>query len=135
MALLSRRARAALSLSALALCACNGHQKVFAAVTCDDPCCGGPMGIDCAEHPNVACVEPGDACSAMAYGCVNRVPYIDAAVPASCSGSSDSRPIFVLPEADVDGDADADATIPDAAVPDGDAAAPSAGDASDATVD
>ncbi len=147
MALLSRRARAALCLSAVALCACNGHQKVFAAFMCDDPCCGGPTGIDCAEHPDIACVEPGDACTAIAYGCAKGSHYVDAAVPPSCSASSDATPVLVLPDADVagdagvasdagvagDADANADAATLDAGVPDADAA--SAGDAGDATVD
>jgi hypothetical protein len=99
---------------AIALSACNGHQKVFGAITCDgDPCCGGPAGIDCAENPDASCVEPGDACTAIAYGCVNGSIYVDAAVPLSCSASGDSTPMLMLPDAgagaspDAAGDADA----------------------------
>lgn len=105
---------------ALAIVGCNGAQKVFPATACADPCCGGPTGIDCAEHPNIACTEPGDACSAVAYGCVEGVHYVDAAVPSSCmAGQSDSNPIFTEGDAAAtagDASSDLDASALDAAM-------------------
>jgi hypothetical protein len=114
-----RHARAALSSFSLALTfalgACNSHERVFPAFTCADPCCGGPYGIDCAEHPDIACVEPADACGTIAYGCVKGSVYIDASIPFECT--SDATPIFTEPDAadTSDGTTGADAIAPDAA--------------------
>jgi hypothetical protein len=118
---------------AIALSACNGHQKVFGAITCDgDPCCGGPAGIDCAENPDASCVEPGDACTAIAYGCVNGSVYVDAAVPPMCSASGDSTPMLMLPDAGTGGSPDAAGDVDHAPL---DASADGDAGTGDATLD
>lgn len=43
---------------------------------CADPCCGGRTSIDCAQEPNVSCLEDADPCIARAYGCVNGRYYL-----------------------------------------------------------
>jgi hypothetical protein len=95
------RVRAALSSLSLALTlalgACNSHEQVFSGITCPDPCCGGPSGIDCAKNPNVACSQPADPCGTIAYGCVGGSVYVDASIPLSCNG--DATPIFTEPDA------------------------------------
>jgi hypothetical protein len=76
------------------LAACSSKPVVEAAKTCADPCCDGPLsGIDCAENPNLSCMEDADPCTAIAYGCVNGMHYMmgPSQVPTSCGldGSAD----------------------------------------------
>ncbi|HZU82066.1 MAG TPA: hypothetical protein VE987_04070 [Polyangiaceae bacterium] len=94
----SIRAAAGLSIVVAALAACHGAPFVQRAIVCADTCCSGdPAAVDCAENPNLACVQPDDACpGALAYGCVDGSFY-SAASPA-CSGSDASD------EIDLEGD-------------------------------
>jgi hypothetical protein len=60
-------------------------EKVVTPPECADPCCSGnASGIDCAENPELACTESGDACTANEYGCTGGEYYYRA--PASCTG-------------------------------------------------
>jgi hypothetical protein len=70
------------------LAACH-TEHVEGAATCSDPCCGGNATlIDCGETPGISCVESGDPCEAMAYGCSAEGVFFEmpqATLPASCS--------------------------------------------------
>ncbi|MGA7120252.1 MAG: hypothetical protein WBY94_09155 [Polyangiaceae bacterium] len=80
---------AAATLGALAaLGACSSKPVVEQAKQCLNPCCDGPAsGIDCAENPNLSCVEDADPCVARTYGCNNGVLFVmgPSQVPITCS--------------------------------------------------
>jgi len=74
--------------------ACTSSPVVEPAKTCADPCCDGPTaGIDCAQNPNLSCMEDADVCTARTYGCTNGSFFImgPSQVPTSCAsdGSAD----------------------------------------------
>ncbi len=76
------------------LAACSGPPVVEPANKCADPCCDGPAaGIDCAQNPNLSCMEDADVCTARTYGCVNGSYFVmgPSRVPTSCAadGSTD----------------------------------------------
>ena len=78
----------------VALTACGSSLVVKPAEECANPCCDGPAsGIDCAENPNLSCVEDADPCTARTYGCSNGSAFVmgPTEVPTSCSldGSTD----------------------------------------------
>lgn len=69
------------------LAACH-TEHVEGASKCSDPCCeGNSIFVDCGETPDISCVESGDPCAAMAYGCMAGVFFEmpQAKLPASCS--------------------------------------------------
>jgi hypothetical protein len=73
----------------LALLAACHTEQVEKAASCSDPCCGGNATlIDCGETPGISCVESGDPCEAMAFGCSAEGVFFEmpqATLPASCS--------------------------------------------------
>ena len=80
-------ARAFLAILA-ASSACHGTTKVVQAIKCADPCCGGQvMSVDCAETPDLSCIEDADPCSARTYGCVDGSYYLGYpdVEPSSCT--------------------------------------------------
>jgi len=83
----ARSARLAKVLGPLAVSAGCHTTTVVPAIRCADPCCEGQLSnIDCAENPNVACIEDADPCVARVYGCTDGsyyVTYSDVA-PSSC---------------------------------------------------
>jgi hypothetical protein len=71
------------------LIACH-TEHVEGAATCSDPCCGGnAILVDCGETPEISCVESGDPCMAMAFGCKAGVFFEmpQAMLPATCSAT------------------------------------------------
>jgi hypothetical protein len=60
----------------LALTACKSSSTAEPAKECPEPCCGGSTSIDCAENPNVSCVEDADPCTARVYGCLQGSFYL-----------------------------------------------------------
>ncbi len=83
------------------LIACH-TEHVVGASKCSDPCCGGnSLFVDCGETPDVSCVESGDPCAAMAFGCMAGVFFEmpQAKLPASCS-ATDSGADATMPESD-----------------------------------
>ncbi|MDP9001649.1 MAG: hypothetical protein M3O46_16240, partial [Myxococcota bacterium] len=97
------------------------------AIKCADPCCGGHTSIDCAEEPNVACVEDADVCSARIYGCMNGRYYLMAQdpLPAGCEEAGPDMGGLVLGDGGLQSDDAESGTSSDA--PD-DATAEAAGD-------
>jgi hypothetical protein len=72
----------------VAIAACKGGSTgAVPAKECPDPCCGGQTSIDCAENPNVMCVEDAEPCTARVYGCMNGSFYLKspAQLPPGCS--------------------------------------------------
>ncbi len=71
------------------LTACH-TEHVEPASKCSDPCCGGnAIFVDCSETRDISCVESGDPCAAMAFGCMAGVFFEmpQASLPASCSAT------------------------------------------------
>jgi hypothetical protein len=92
--------------AAILICtaACKSSTAV-PAIKCADPCCGGHTSIDCAEEPNVACVEDADVCSARVYGCMNGKYYLMAQdpLPAGCEEAGPDTGGLVLGDGNVFG--------------------------------
>ncbi len=68
--------------------ACSDKPVVEPAKQCSNPCCDGPAsGVDCAENPNLSCVEDADPCVARTYGCSNGVVFVmgPSQVATACS--------------------------------------------------
>lgn len=85
------------------LAACH-TEHVEGAATCSDPCCGGNATlIDCGETPGISCVESGDPCEAMAFGCSAEGVFFEmpqATLPASCSAVDSGADATTTPASD-----------------------------------
>jgi hypothetical protein len=76
-------------LSSVASFACNSTQAVEDAGGCAEPCCNGNAArIDCGEHPNLSCTEPGDPCIANHYGCTDGLFVPPSPPPSGCGDAS-----------------------------------------------
>jgi hypothetical protein len=65
------------ALVALAASAACHSQKVVPALKCADPCCEGQVtNVDCAENPDLSCLEDADPCVARVYGCTDGSYYL-----------------------------------------------------------
>jgi hypothetical protein len=95
----------------VSIAACKSSATAVPAKECPDPCCGGRTSIDCAENPNVSCMEDADPCTARAYGCISGSFYLrsPAQLPPGCGADEGGADVvgLVLGDGSVFGSDDA----------------------------
>jgi hypothetical protein len=79
--------------------ACHGTTQIEPAKQCADPCCSGnASGIDCAQNPNLSCMEDADPCTALAYGCNGGMYYATSPshVPIGCANDGSAAEVGLV---------------------------------------